>query len=116
MGLPGKRAADTDENRNKKSGKGTKYSPANRRPVARDLIILEAGGASRMDRRLHGLYTNVLIGHGVLIARSGYQPLLLCERWALRVMHWIPPPAVLPNCSRKRHSWFDRSEAGAQQS
>jgi hypothetical protein len=87
VGLPGKRAADTDENRNKKLGKGTKYSPANRRPVARDLIIFEAGGAWRMDRRLHGLYTNVLIGYGVLIARSGYQPLLLCERWALRVVH-----------------------------
>jgi hypothetical protein len=35
----------TDENRNEKSGKGAEYSPASRRPVARDLIMLEAGGA-----------------------------------------------------------------------
>jgi hypothetical protein len=54
VGLPRKRGADTDENRNKKPGKGTEYSPANRRPVARDMIVLEAGGARRTDRRLHG--------------------------------------------------------------
>jgi len=44
-----------------------------------------------MDRRLHGPDTNALIGDVVQIARSGRRPLLLCERWALRVMHWVPP-------------------------
>jgi hypothetical protein len=54
VGLPHKRGADTDKNRNKKPGKGAEYSPSNRRPVARDVIVLEAGGARRSDRRLHG--------------------------------------------------------------
>jgi len=74
----------------KKSGKGAEYSLANRRPVARDLIILEAGGARRVDRRLHGPFANAPVGHGVQIE-------CFCERWALRVMHWVPPPAVLAN-------------------
>ena len=88
----------------KNRGKGAD-SPANRRPVARDLIILEAGGARRPDRRFHGPSTNALIGHGVQIER-------LCERWALRVIHWV----LHRRFCRKRPSWFDRSEARAQQS
>src|SRR5450830_1855633 len=47
LGLPGKRGADTDQSRNGKASKVAEYSPANRRPVARELIVLEAGGARR---------------------------------------------------------------------
>src|SRR5450759_639480 len=47
LGLPGKRGADTDQSRNGKASKAAEYSPANRRPVARELIVLEAGGARR---------------------------------------------------------------------
>jgi hypothetical protein len=54
VGLPRKRGADTDQNRNEKAGKGAEYSPANRRPVARQVIIVETGGARRrMEQRLH---------------------------------------------------------------
>jgi hypothetical protein len=83
VGLPRKRGADTDENRNKKPGKGVEYSPAKRRPVARDMIVLEAGGARRTDRRFHGP-SNPRIELGVQIARRP-APLLLYERYALRV-------------------------------
>src|SRR5258705_1358052 len=44
-----------------------------------------------MVRRLHRPYTNALIGDVVQIALSGCRPLFLCERWALRVVHWVPP-------------------------
>jgi hypothetical protein len=103
VGLPGKRGADTNENRNNKPGKGAEYSPANRRPVAHDMIVLEAGGERRTDRRLHGPYTNALIGSTVQNTRTparriffGCQPLLLYESWALRVIHWYLHRAVLP--------------------
>jgi hypothetical protein len=67
-----------------------------------------------MVRRLHRPPTNSLIGYGVQIVCLGCLPLLLCERWALRVMHWVPPPSVLLDYSQKRLSWFDGSEAGAK--
>jgi hypothetical protein len=82
VGLPGKRPANTNENRNEESGKGSEYPFAKRRPVVRDLIIPKAGRARRLDRRFHRTSTNALIVYVVHIER-------FCERWALRVIHWV---------------------------
>src|SRR5207248_9041792 len=92
VGLPAKRGADTDESCNREPGKATQHAPANRRPVACDLTVVESGAMRRMDRRLHGLPTRAQIGSGVRILRRpagrsffGRQQLFLREWWALRV-------------------------------
>jgi hypothetical protein len=54
VGLPCKGGADTDENRNEKAGKGAEHSPANRWPVARQWIAIEAGWTrTHTERRLN---------------------------------------------------------------
>src|SRR6185503_17850557 len=51
VGLPGERAADTDENRDEKTGEPPEYSPSKRRPRAGWLIALTTEGINGMDRR-----------------------------------------------------------------
>src|SRR6266700_3776849 len=67
VGLPSQGGSHTDENRHHEAGEGAGGSPAKRRPVSREPVILRLGRAKgRIERRLADLQASENIGPGLI--------------------------------------------------